>query len=406
MAHVVVGAPLATLRVQALERVSVRVTDSAGRPLSKASVAVTTALPPDTPAGLHVNPGRQRMHPPYGHWIAVSMSDDAGIATLALTADLRAALLWVGADGFAPWLEPAWTVRDTAVRLEPELEIGGVVRDTKGDVVADGVIHWATAQGLMGERAVEYDGAFRIQGLPPGSIRLEWRLPDAPGLDGRNVQHANAGDDSVTIVVTLGADLSVRIDGWPRTVGEAFLTPQDAPEFETARIRADIDLEGNARFQGLTPDRPYVLWVAPRWGVPAGQDESGAPGTAYRAGVTASAETLTVPFEPGRTIRGVIDLTGTDAVDRSLRRWPRPSVAVRGPGMHLRGSTTRYESREVAFEIARVPKGATTIVATMTVDFSEDTPSTYWVGEAPVPSDDEPVRMRLRPAPAPPEADR
>jgi hypothetical protein len=402
--HVVVGATVATLRIAALEPVTIRVTDAEGRSLPKASVTLYAPPAADADDGLRVNPGRQRIYPPYGQGrgIAGARSDEAGVASLSLRPDVAAGQLWVSADGFAPWLDPGWSRRNTEVRLERAREIEGVVRDTKGEILADGVIHWETPQGIRGEDPVEYDGAFRIAGLPSGSIRLEWRLPDAPGLDGRNVQHANAGDDSVTFVVTLGADLSVQIDGWPRTVGEAFLTPQDGQRFEFARLRADIDLEGNARFQGLTPDRPYVLWVPPRWGAPAGQDESAAPGTVYRMGVTASAETLTVPFEPGRTVRGVIDLTGTDAVERSLRRWPWASVAVRGPGILLPGSTDRARSdaSEIPFEIAGVPKGESTIVATMTVDYAEDTPSTHWIGEASVPSDDEPVRVRLRPAPA------
>jgi hypothetical protein len=406
MAYAVVGGPRVVVRSDRLARHRVRVLDDAGVGIAKAEVVLYAPPAPGEERALPFGRMRSDRAWPFAEWIAHAKSDAEGLAPIDLPPGSARGRLWVRADGYATWVDLDWVARDTEVRLERAREIEGLVRDTTGAVLPDGYVRWETAQGLVGEEAVAYDGTFTIGGLPSSPVRLEWRLAEARALDGRNVLRATAGTGRVTFAVALGASLTVRVEGWPREPGGvARLTPEGGTRLdENAVLRGEIDLDGVVRFQGLEPDRRYVFWVPPRFGLPWEPQRESRTSTAYRRDVVASEEVLVVPLTTGRTVRGVVDLAGTDATGPVGREgpWRFLSVTVEGPGLEARGSTPppfdATDAHEIPFRVDGVPEGSFLLRATLQVDDREG-PRSRWVGEAPVPATEEPIRVRLRPAP-------
>jgi hypothetical protein len=308
--------------------------DPRGRPVPGATVLVQEARP---------NAPR-----PHSHGVVfVPGGDRSSRYYRQLVTDARGVVRFVGipADGkYALDVTPPedrpdlretqvspWTPSDDAVTLGAGLVLRGFVRDTSGravpgaDVAAEGAGKHYSAESRS-------DGRFTIGGMLEGDVKVRATKHGEFGGESAAVQ-ARAGTDGVVLVLDPGAEVHVRIEGWPPDASYEWvaLTADGEEDGKWSRVLAD----GTATFRGCSANATYSLVVrleGPPPRVGALRD--------LRPGPTPARMTL----GPGRAITGTVKVPPGAA---------GLALYASGPGLWVDGSV----DAEGKFTIPALPEG-------------------------------------------------
>jgi len=162
-----------------------------------------------------------------------------------------------------------WTPSDEAVTLTPGFVIRGVVRDPNGRPVSGASVA-AEMEGASGQSVESRsDGRFTVGGLPEGEAKL--RATKAGDFGGESqVATVRAGTEGVVLVVHPGAELVVRIEGWPSASAWEWIHLVDQETGVSSRWTR-VMADGTATFRGCNAVTTYSLTVRldepPRVGV-------------------------------------------------------------------------------------------------------------------------------------------
>jgi hypothetical protein len=259
-------------------------------------------------------------------------------------------------------VRPRWPPAETTITLDRGFEVSGVVRDTSGAPVANALVLCEAADGAVVDQTTKADGAFTFTGVRAGTVEVRAALNPQDlmhdGASGRAKASVAAGARDVVLVVSAGADLVVRIEGWAdrrnrRTVQALVFPDGENSRGHTSLVNAYISEEGVARFRGLNASASYTLWVEP--------DGDGRMvfANGFKAGGSEVHATLVV----GKAITGRITVPdGATSV----------SVGAIGLGVTVEG----VAPKDGSYEVRGLPDGRWVVFAGATVQ------GLQWVGKA------------------------
>ena len=288
------------------------------------------------------------------------------------------------------------------------------MQDADGAPVTEGSVEARLPTGEWTRAMLQYDGTFQFGVLPAGPIPLrfrpdtfegQWSSSDGPALPSDKIVAAGARD--VVLVANLGAELALRVEGWPREPGgTAILTPEGAEPAYVGdvvaamlhEITAEIGLDGTARLRGLDPTLRYTLWVPP-WidGLKSGTADAPVRRMAYRTKVRAADSPLTVALAEGAYVHGRLLRRGEELLPKE--KFYGASVQVAFHGVRLAGWVTP----DGTFGLAGLPPGTwPTRIQTQTAVFDGASGSSRYWSATPTLSTEKPaIDVTLEPAPDP-----
>ena len=405
-----VGGETATLRWTKTTRARVHVVTATGAPVRGARV-VFAAGRERTPEEMEGTSRTYATDDGPGDVLVSTTTGEDGVAVIQAPLAAPRGRLRVTPPyaSLVPVARDTWAPADTEVVLAPALRVAGVVRTPAGEALGDGEVLWRAADGREGTVRVEYDGTFEVVGVPAGPVALALHLDDVPGTEDRVRATVAAGTEDAVLVAALGAGLVVRVAGWPREPGgAAFLTPEDGGGGPP--IRAEVDLEGTARFVGLDPSRAYRLHV------PAGDVRGLASETdagpvhrgVDRGGLKAGEEPVEVTLAPLRTVAFTVQLPGPVALPSRpgvrVFAW-HVEVRVAQPGAAATGGRWVEVARDASpamtlvAPVAGVVAGALRYRVLVTADLlleNGDDAQVYATGEGTFAADATAVEVSLR----------
>ena len=410
---------------------TIRVEDLLGTPLPGATVTSFDPSDQSWEAPAVTDPGaylRGRVEPSGG------VTDASGIVRLgsvdASALTLRVELAATLTTEWLPYLDPAWTPRDTVVRMAPSLSIEGRVEDAHGVAVTEGQVEARIVGAEPWNVRVEYDGTFEIRHIPPGSVSLRFFDEDAPATASSPVTATEAGAKDVVVRAHFGAELVVRVANWPREAGgTASLTPEPRSGAPASPAQAEISLDGVARFRGLVAGAKYALWIPPSIAAlrrpaqalpedrgdrppgdpaPTSDEAARVAWCAYVPEVKPGAETLLVTLRPGRTLTAKLALPTLTPGRRTREGDDGPfwdGVArIRERGVELDG----FVEPTGAVRIEGVPEGSWLLSVRMesavaSNDVEEWMAIAWWAGEGVLTGEGGPPTIGLRSIPVRPD---
>jgi hypothetical protein len=253
----------------------------------------------------------------------------------------------------------AWAPANETLTFARAYIISGQVRTTEGKIPTNVNVRWRK----VGDKSwswggnVTEDGAFRLTQLEAGRYELKVgggvELPAMPRAPGEaappepNIVSARAGATNVQLVVDLGATLTVKVEGMPRTAERGQVTAYLRLDSERGGqfLHGRWDRSDEVNFRGLRPDASYTLWIG---GLPGGKYVS-------QKGVRAQRATLTVTPLQGGTISGVV-------------KWPVEAGPLRGVSVNAyrqngQGSSATVDLKTGRFTLTGLPEAEWTVDA-------------------------------------------
>jgi hypothetical protein len=230
-----------------------------------------------------------------------------------------------------------WTPKDSRVVLAGPRAIRGVVRDPKGQPVAQARVTKVEGRSDGHEVETAADGTFSFEADAAETPRIHAALHEGGWGPQSAPVTVTSRDEPVVLVIETGVDLAVRVDGEEAANRSVGMTSTPGMDWPSGRwIWTTTDADGRARVRGLPPDRGYVLWIRPS---SATDDIS-----AYAEGASASAAgpELRVSLAKGGTIRGRL---------KGLASWSRAYVDATRDGMSVDGKV----QADGTFEIRGLP---------------------------------------------------
>ncbi|MSR39013.1 MAG: carboxypeptidase regulatory-like domain-containing protein [Planctomycetes bacterium] len=182
------------------------------------------------------------------------------------TFTLRAAasgrhLVLVFTEQFAPARvlvdAPLDAVATTEIRLQPGVQVRGILRDAAGEAVALADVTMATADGRNGNltRTAE-DGTFAMQALPLGDYELVAIHPEKPRLQQHNIHlQWDAPPPFLSLQLPAGASASGTVTPWTEGRVASVVFQHEAGPIRRASIEPQ---SGNYSIQDLTPGKHSV----------------------------------------------------------------------------------------------------------------------------------------------------
>jgi protocatechuate 3,4-dioxygenase beta subunit len=315
------------LRLAAGHRVSGRVVDETGAPLAGAWVRLE-----DAPLSGMLRP--------------VVTRADGGFAIDGVapgTWRMGASKEGYVADGELPLVEVAGPVAGVEVRMSPGAAIVGHVRGVEAGEIAR--LHVAAGpvdgRGTARTGTVDYEGAFRIEGLAPGRWRVMALLGEGDGMASGEVELA-AGEREARIDLDFSGDLSlsgrVTLGGEPLAGSEVSLIGRETVSFGRARTGADgrfhIGRLSRGRYELTVHD--FVEGVSHRRDLDLEHDRE-----------------VAIDLGVGEVAGRVVDAeTGAPLADALVHLRPDDVAG------HAIGSRTRSGDPDGAFRLRRVAAGA------------------------------------------------
>ena len=196
------------------------------------------------------------------------------------------------ASAFLPYSEARWIPRDETIRLSRAHVVRGVVRDAAGKPI-EGVnlTRRSGENSWTGVGRTDAKGEFTVRDLAEGPVTLRASAGTFRDAKARYVERTvPAGTTDLVLTLDPGVVLSARIENWAESGtphAHALLLGDDG-----SVLPAVIGTEGAVRWEGLSPDDSFTLWIAP---TPSGM-------SAYRKGVRPGDHRVRI--EPGLAITG------------------------------------------------------------------------------------------------------
>ncbi len=310
------------IRVNATSPVVVTVFDDHDQPVRD----VLVSLGPDGPSTWTSPDGRAVLaeaDPGRSYPLRVVPPDDGGDVTLAP----------LGADAWRPWHE--------TFRLAWQYSVRGFVRDEGGRPVTGAWVR-------MGYRTVQSlaDGSYRFSEIPERDLRrvAAFYEPGAAWWEDWETASVSPGHLVADVVAQRSADLVVRVLR-PVAGQTAYLMRGSDPRGRPV-VAERVGAEGGLRFQGVSLDREFCLWIPP-----TGPDDDS---SCFATGLRASEGPHVVERVRRPPIR--VRVSGTGFENRT-EVWAHAPAWETAKGARMADGT---------FEVRGLPDGTWTVTAATT----------------------------------------